>query len=82
MNVLKTCPNTYVDTAFMPISHMKELAGAGFAQRILYGTDAPINQMYYEGMTTSDYIKNNLFEMKQELGEKLFNEIISNQLYK
>lgn len=81
-DVLSICSNTYVDTAFMPFSHVKELVEAGFTKRILFGTDAPINQLFYKDMTTTEYIKNNLNGMKHALGDKVFKEILSNQLYK
>ena len=81
-DVLANCSNAYLDTAFMPVDHVKELAEAGFAQRILYGTDAPINQLFYEDMSTAEYIKNNISEMRNVLGNDLYHTIMSNQLYK
>lgn len=42
IDILKNCPNTFVDTAFMPHEHLELLIKAGFADRILFGTDTPI----------------------------------------
>ena len=81
-DVLTTCPNTYVDTAFMPVTHVIELAEAGFANRILYGSDAPINQLFYEDLSTAEYIRNSISELRNALGNDLYQTIMSNQLYK
>ncbi|MCI5600499.1 MAG: amidohydrolase family protein [Hallerella sp.] len=40
--MLKNCPNAFVDTAFMPLMHLKILIELGFSNRILFGTDTPI----------------------------------------
>ena len=42
IQMLRECPNTYVDTSFMPHEHLQILLNAGFADRILFGTDTPI----------------------------------------
>lgn len=79
-SILIECPNVYVDTSFMPFEQIKELVDAGFSKRILFGTDAPINLLYYEE-STSDYIKKNLVELQKILTAKQFEIIISNKLY-
>lgn len=42
MDVLRSCPNAFVDTAFMPHEHLRVLLQEGFADRVLFGTDTPI----------------------------------------
>ena len=42
MDILRACPNTFVDTAFMPHEHLTQLVKMGFGERILFGTDTPI----------------------------------------
>lgn len=42
MDVLRHCPNAFVDTAFMPHGHLQVLLQEGFADRVLFGTDTPI----------------------------------------
>lgn len=80
-NVLEACPNVYVDTAFMPADHVKELVDAGYSNRILFGTDVPINLLYNKEMSTADYIKNCLKELQNTLSSEQFELIISNKLY-
>ena len=80
-NVLETCSNVYVDTAFMPADHVKELADAGYSNRILFGTDVPINLLYNKEMSTVDYIKNCMKELQNTLSPKQYKFIISNKLH-
>jgi hypothetical protein len=80
-NVLEECPNVYVDTAFMPANQVKELADAGYSDRILFGTDVPINLLYNNEVSTADYVKSYLTELRNTLAPKQFNLIISNKLY-
>lgn len=46
IDMLRHCPNTFVDTSFMPHSHFQLLINVaqqeGFTDRILFGTDTPI----------------------------------------
>lgn len=42
IDVLRHCPNAFVDTAFMPHEHLRTLIQNGFADRVLFGTDTPI----------------------------------------
>ncbi|MDD7066260.1 MAG: amidohydrolase family protein [Sodaliphilus sp.] len=67
MQVLSHCANTLVDTAFMPIEDVLTLADKGFANRIIFGSDAPINQLYCNGLSTIQYIKRQIDELKEQL---------------
>ncbi len=46
IDMLRYCPNTFVDTSFMPHSHFQSLIDVArqdcFTDRILFGTDTPI----------------------------------------
>ncbi|MBR3454610.1 MAG: amidohydrolase family protein [Bacteroidaceae bacterium] len=81
MEVLALCSNTYVDTAFMPVEDVMTLAHNGFTQRTLFGTDAPINQVFYKEMTTPQYIKYCLTTLKNKLPPETYEQIVSNVLY-
>ena len=80
-NVLEACPNVYVDTAFMPADHVKELAEEGYSNRILFGTDVPINLLYNKDVSIANYIRNCLTELQNALSPEQFKLIISNKLY-
>lgn len=81
MNVLKECSHVYADTAFMPADNVKELADAGYSNRILFGTDVPINLLYNKEMSTADYIKNCMKELQNTLSPEQYRLIASNKLY-
>lgn len=68
IDILKSCSNTYVDTAFMPMTDLKELVTEGLSDRILLGTDAPINKVFYKNLSTSDYIIDRIKETQMILG--------------
>lgn len=82
LNILFKCPNTFVDTAFMPTSEIKELVNLQFEDRVLFGTDVPINRSYYKDITTSNFIERNIETLKDELPIDKFATIMSNRLYK
>ena len=82
IDVLSKCPNTHVDTAFMPASHVKILIDAGFIHRILFGTDAPINLLYYKNMSITQYIKVQIKNLQKELTPDQFETLMKNRLYK
>lgn len=68
IDILKSCSNTYVDTAFMSMTDLKELVTEGLSDRILFGTDAPINKVFYKNICTSDYIMERIKETQMILG--------------
>ena len=69
-------PNAWTDTAFMPIEHIKKLKEENLTNRVLFGSDAPINRIYYPGQTTEQYLKERIEEIK-----KIDEEILENTLY-
>ncbi len=58
LDVIKSCDNVFVDTAFMPLADIKKLVDCGFTQRVIFGSDMPINRLFYPRQSThSWYIK-------------------------
>lgn len=49
ISCMKRCPNLFTDTAFMPVEYYKELIDAGLEDRVLFGTDFPIQGVYFNG---------------------------------
>ena len=81
LSILKLYPNTYMDAAFMPIENVQQLVNEGLINRILFGTDMPINKVYYTKISNSQYIKNCLSEIRNNLSEDEFKQIMRNQVY-
>lgn len=54
---MKECGNLWTDTAFMPSGRMAALEAAGVADRVMFGTDLPIQGAYAEGGVAELYAK-------------------------
>lgn len=73
MDVLRNCPNAFVDTAFMPHGHLQVLLQEGFADRVLFGTDTPI-----PGRSLSSSLPRYLrmrIERSERIAQKYWNNI-------
>ena len=81
MEILSCCNNVYVDTAFMPIEDLVALVNNNFTQRILFGTDAPINLLFYKEMSTVQYIQYCLSNMQKAIAPEAYKQILSNKIY-
>ena len=64
IEVMNACPNTLVDTAFMPVEDVERIAKAGLAGRMRFGTDIPIHRLYYPETSTADYIRSRIEEQR------------------
>lgn len=49
IQVMENCPNVMADTAFTPEEDVAEMIRHGLAERILWGTDYPLHNVFYEG---------------------------------
>ena len=45
--IMKECPNCWGDTAFTPLEDVQKLINTGFEDRILFGTDYPMQKVFY-----------------------------------
>lgn len=66
--MLKTHDNLLVDTAFMSNVELSKLIEQGLQQRIIFGTDAPINRVYYPGMSTEMFIRKQIEMVRETCG--------------
>lgn len=60
IQVMKTCPNAWADTAFTPIEDIKEMVMQGLSCRLLWGTDYPLHNVYYTGQDIKKMIYDKL----------------------
>ena len=49
IKVMEECSNVMADTAFTPEEDVESMIKKGFANRILWGTDYPLHNVFYEG---------------------------------
>ena len=66
MRLLPKYKNLVVDTAFMDIKHIRRIADEGHADRVIFGTDAPINRLFVNKLT-GKYIKDCISDIKKHL---------------
>jgi len=48
VEIMRKYPNVYGDTAFAPKERIDEVRGAGFGERLIFGSDFPITHYFYE----------------------------------
>jgi hypothetical protein len=51
----------------------------GFAERVLFGTDAPINLLFYKDMSTVEYIRWCISNLKDALTPEQFEIVMNNK---
>ena len=81
LEVMAACHNTRADTAFMPPQDARRICNAGYAHRLLFGTDAPINLSYYKDMTTAAYIRRCADELRKALTPAHYTQMMQNTFY-
>lgn len=74
--LMKQYSNVWTDTAFMPIEEIRLLKEEGLTTRTMFGSDAPINRIYYPDLSTEEYLKARIKEVKN-----IAPEILSNCVY-
>jgi len=72
IGVLIDNPNVYVDTAFMPLDHIAQLRQYASDERILFGTDFPIDTFYYPDQPANALYQERVEALVETFGEKVF----------
>jgi len=75
LDVIKACDNVFVDTAFMPLSDMKILVDSGFTHRVVYGSDMPINRLFYPRQSTHSWYTKRLNSIANMVGIENYKNI-------
>lgn len=73
--VMKSCQNVYAYTAFMPMEDVKRLLDQGLAERLLWGTDCPINRHFFANMTTEKYYQKRLDQFRRIATKEQFKQV-------
>lgn len=76
INLMKNQTNIWTDTAFMPIEDIMKLVSMGLTDRVLFGSDMPINMVYYSNLSTKNYLRRRI----KEIGE-IAPVILTNTIY-
>lgn len=76
IGLMKKYPNVWTDTAFMPTEHIKRLKEENLVERVLFGSDAPINRIYIPELSTVEYLKERIKAIKN-----IDQNILENSIY-
>lgn len=79
-NLLQRYPNLFADTAFMPVEHIAELCQRGFSDKILWGTDIPIQKYYNRSENLIVYYQNRLRKLKTAVTIEQYETILTNHI--
>ncbi len=79
--VLKKCPNVFVDTAFMPIDDVALLVRNEMSDRIFFGSDYPLDQLFYPGESLKIRYQNFFKELKTVAPKNIFKTNLSRSLF-
>lgn len=82
IDILRVCPNAWVDTAFMPKESLQRLKEAHLLDRTLFGTDAPINLVYRQNISTDQYLRGVIKDYTDIIGLEDFHNISSRTIFK
>ena len=75
IKVLKMYSNAYTDTAFMPLDNINVLKKNELSQKVLFGSDIPINRVYFPQYSTNEFLKIRLNEI-EGIDSKILNNTI------
>ena len=64
ISVMKSFPNAWTDTAFMCGENINRLKEEGLTKRVMFGSDTPINKLYFKELSTNEYLRKIVTEIK------------------
>jgi len=79
--ILKECPNVFVDTAFMPMDDVAMLVRYDMSDRIFFGSDYPLDQLFYPDESLKTRYRNSLKELQNVVPNTIFKNNLSRCLF-
>lgn len=73
--------NIVIDTAFMQAKDVRKLVRLGFPDKMIFGTDTPINKIFFNNMTTQKYIQECIHKLRKCIAAPFAESILSNTVY-
>ncbi len=71
IKIMQLCNNVLTDTAFMSIDDLQQLVDKGLQDRVLFGTDYPINKYFYPDKNPIDWYKEQIDEIVTTFGIRM-----------
>ena len=81
LRLLPKYKNIVVDTAFMDVENIQRIAEAGYVDRMVFGTDTPINRLFVK-KSTHQYIKDCISEIGNALGPEIAKSLLETTFYR
>lgn len=81
LRLLHKYQNVIVDTAFMNIENIERIVNEGFSNRIVFGTDVPINKLFFKKATPS-YIRGCIADIQKRLSPDIAKLILGTTFYR
>lgn len=81
LNMLKKYNNITIDSAFMNATDVNRFCKAGFPDKIIFGSDAPINKLFYRKLSTQEYIKKYICQLRKNISPAFSESILSKTVY-
>ena len=75
IEVLKECSNAWADTAFTPFDAVMQMVAEGLEDRMLWGTDYPLHNVFYAGQDIKALYANMVSELQQNVSAEAFEKI-------
>ena len=72
IGVMKDCKNVLVDTAFMPVADIRQILDQLGNQRILFGTDFPVDAYYYPKQSIVTRYEKRVNMLVKKFGKDIF----------
>lgn len=76
LHVIEKCDNVYVDSAFMDVKQMVQIVKAGFANRLLWGTDMLIPKHFFPEQDMVELYKTKFSKFKKNVSLKDFENVV------
>lgn len=73
--VMQQCSNAWADTAFAPVDTVLQLMNAGMENRVLYGTDTPLQKIYYSTFDWKQIYLSNIANIQKALTNEQWEKI-------
>lgn len=75
IDVMKKCENVWADTAFTQIDDIVSIVKAGLEDRLMWGSDYPIPELYYKHCCIKDLYINKIQELLRVISPDAFEKI-------
>ncbi len=74
--VMENCKNVWADTAFTPIEDIVRMVDAGLEDRIMWGSDYPILELYYKTQDVSKLYLEKIKTLSQIFNKSVIDKIL------